>query len=760
MRNFKILLVILASTFAISLSAQIDIDGTGTNDLPVLDDGSGGDGGGGGGEQPTETNFADCDNYNQFLRIPASVEFIYNYADEIMPNGAIIFDPNKTFEFNGIIDLYPALGLNSDYTFVQTGIYESPLNNEKVTVRYQQYFKGVKVTGGGYSRRIPKTSGPDGPNGPEGPGPCDQFGTLTPYLATNIDIDPNPHLTAEDAHNVIANQLGVGIDALEIFSSDVIIFPNISNNCAYKLVYEVTYAHNGSQISYIDAHLGEILKTIEGDMNINAPTITYGTQNLNDRNDGSMTHLESPDGTIRIFDECNFTISSAWNNGSIPQTSSTNSSWTTEASLHAYQNFYVTSEVVNLYRTNLGIPFGQVNVSVCPTYQNARSLRGSTVQMAFIIVGANNGAPYSLFDVVGHELGHTYLNTYLDYTLSGNQSLHEGISDILGTYAEYLHQGNADWILGDDEPIIAGSVGRNFALPICLYSVYNDEPHARGLPIGHLYYLVSQGDQALGIPALGMKKPIDILISGLHDVSRTADYPELMKACLNSIIEEYGRCSVEFLAFARAFEKICVVTGHAVNGIVPPCPYVLTGPALVCEESNHAQFWLNTSNGAPLSISIPNITWQIIGQNNTGFQSTKGMQGNAQHGGSTFDIVKFPDYPYYPQYVKINVTFDSPYGVISLSKRLKIIDCDQDDPTCEEYYGLGIGSPPGDTKMLQVSSDNPITNYRIYDCTGRLIQSGKISDLDITRFKNQIYILQKLDKTGAIVSSKKIFTLE
>jgi len=691
--------------------------------------------------QITGGNFADCDKYNKFLRTTTSITAINNFAEEIRNDGTIIFDQNRTNSFNGISDLYTPLRLTSDHTFFKTGEYISRINNQKKTIRYQQYFKGIKVEGGGYSERRPIGPGPDNP--------CLEIYSLTPYLATDINIGTNPSLSLSQIRIVLGNQLGVSIATNNILSSELVISPSILNDCQYKLTWKVTYVNEITKISWVDAYSGLILKTINGNLNINAPTATYGVQNLNDRFDGTRTHLESPNGNIRIFEgTCIFNTpqnGGNWNTNLIPTT--TNTAWSTEATQNAYQTFHVTSQVIPLFQ-NIGVNFENVSVSVC-NVENAFSLIGSTEQNAFILIGNLAGRPLSLFDAIAHELGHTYLNQFLDFAQLGNGSLHEGISDIIGTFIESLVQGgNIDWIMGDDEPLVADhpALSRNLSLPSCLTTV-EQEVHRRGVTIGHLFFLLTQGNANLGITALGSQRTIDIILDALVDVPRSADYAQLRAAILNNLLDEFGRCSPEFLSFARAFENICVPTGFAVNGTVPACSFTINGPNQVCEESNQAQFCVQ-------GIMPPNAyyRWTIIGPNSTEFTSLHGMQGNSQEGGNCLYLTSFPQFPYYPQYITIQLY--SPTIGFTQTKRLRIIDCDHDDPTCAEYYSLPR------TKQSNQDTQSVITEpikMRVIDLMGRIVYSGQVihkNELILNRSIG-VLIFQYFDLNGILIKTEK-----
>jgi Thermolysin metallopeptidase, alpha-helical domain len=449
-----------------------------------------------------------------------------------------------------------------------------------------------------------------------------------------------------------------------------------------------------------------------------------------------------------------------WTSSLIPSTNN-DTEWTDEADPKAYQAFWVVSQLMPVFE-GIDFNFEKVSVANC-NIENAFAVKGSTIQNAYIGLGNISGYSFATFDAVGHELGHIYLSQFLENTNpTGNGALHEGLSDIIGTYVESLIPSNngVDWIISDDEPFIANLWGRKRDLSdpdnTSVIGATNwMGSHANSQPLGYWYFLISQGQQLNQIPALGMKKAFDIIIESLTLVETNAGYNELMQATIMTVLDKFGRCSNEFVAVARAWELIGVPTGYLVNGIVPACNYSIVGPSSICEENDKAKFCI--SGGLPNN----QYHFRIIGKKSTEYKSECGMQGNSQVGCNCLSLTDFPKYPYYPQTITIEA-YSPTAGVGYIQrKQLTLVDCDDDDPTCEEYYDLR-GEPTEERlshRLNQNISNNSDKNsefIKVFNMLGNLLFEGKTSDIIPDNYSNQsLIIVVYYDTFGNIINVKK-----
>ncbi len=128
-----------------------------------------------------------------------------------------------------------------------------------------------------------------------------------------------------------------------------------------------------------------------------------------------------------------------------------------------------------------------------------------------------------------------------------------------------------------------------------------------------------------------------------------------------------------------------------------------------------------------------------------------GQQGNSNSIDNVpyVQVIKFPTYKYYPQYLKIEV-LSKTTGVWA-TKEIKLVDCDGDDPPCD-----GVGGKPSNGN----TNDNPPATFSIYDVTGRLVKSGKIDELTDFRIDNinGIMFCVYYDSEGRYIKTVKLAT--
>jgi hypothetical protein len=101
-------------------------------------------------QSETNPRGQDCSNYNAFLSGETFDDLNY-YMDTIYPSGIMRFNLEKSSEYAGIGALYSLLGVESGNTFVLIDTVNSRFNSEERYLRYQQYYSGIKVDGGGYT---------------------------------------------------------------------------------------------------------------------------------------------------------------------------------------------------------------------------------------------------------------------------------------------------------------------------------------------------------------------------------------------------------------------------------------------------------------------------------------------------------------------------------------------------------------------------------------------------------------------------------
>lgn len=664
---------------------------------------------------------SDCENFNSFI---SDTSIFYNtHLVSPYENGILYVDLSSRDSLDIILEQL-SLDTNSSFQLLFT---EDELQDTVFYFsRFQQFYKGIKVDGGGFTVEYlkNKTNDPDNP--------CDAIYSIAPRILTEISIDTNPNISLESAITYFESDT--------ILNSELIITHNLLNECEYLLVWRICYSVEGNKCIFIDANSGDSLQTIDFGEFINAPTISYGTQNLDNFNFGNNWILKTSDQRIRILD-FNNTATNPYGAGSYnylnwrdkPSPSTTANYWDLESTTLAYQALYVTDEILPKF-DELGIGSGFTDVRVGThtgaNFAEAKNWNDDISFQTIFFGGSNNGGPSALFDIAAHELTHIFLRKFLSSEKIAAGSLHEGLCDILGTYIESKIQ-SLDWTIGDDESGVAAIYNRNLQYPGSSFDCFTEvsnltNVHSRGKLLGHLFYLISQGKTTPVIPALGLDKAIEIILGSLKNLGNLSDYKDLMQSTLAYVLKKYGRCSDEFRSVAQAWEFICVPTSYANgSGNIASCTLgaCITNSLPICEEAD--EFELCVCGAYPINSQF---NWTIIGPKSTEYSSYVGMQGNTQTGGQCLTITDIPKYPYYPQYIKISLhspTFCN-LGIrpCVITKLIKLEDCNNDDPHCDSYSDLKgnkTESKIGTKGDLMFDKKGQCDLVCVYDIFGRLL---------------------------------------
>lgn len=112
--------------------------------------------------------------------------------------------------------------------------------------------------------------------------------------------------------------------------------------------------------------------------------------------------------------------------------------------------------------------------------------------------------------------------------------------------------------------------------------------------------------------------------------------------------------------------------------------------------------------------------------------------------------------------------FSPTLGISSQREFLvKLIDCQNDDSDCFEYYNDigGLQASNTNIQQLQIKAQNneievrEIETVRVFDYTGRVLFEGSINSFNEYRvqLQNQLIFASYYDKSGQIIHSKKEF---
>ena len=481
---------------------------------------------------------------NRNVVVASGVPLIKSVAEKIFPSGSILLKQNINVTEN---ELLQNLKVEKLVTFSLQRETESRFDKSIIFRRYQQFYKGVEIDGGGYTVKLHRNSA-KGHSGLQ---------LFSPNIYYNISVNTSPTVLLESIPKIL--------NVAAISMPELIISDRYGGH--YKLLWKFFIPGNHVEQVWLDAHTGKIVHRFNSATDLFSTLPTYVWGQLVDFKQGNTTFLRSVSGDLKIHEGLHNPSDpvnpSQWNDSQIPETTNTFEWLDVDAAPGSRQSFFVATQVIPQF-LNMGVDFE--NVHIANTGQ-ARALMGSTTQNAYIQIGSYSGIPASLYDIIAHELGHCYLYQFLHITDENtNASLHEGISDIIGTYIESFIQG-VDWIMGDDEPDLVPLANRNLSIQVCESNLTNAGKHQRGRVIGHWFFSISNGIPADNIPAIGMQAAIDILVEALNNLNNpNAGFSEMRTQTLLAAELNFGICSPEYQAVRNAWDRVCV------TGQTETCP--------------------------------------------------------------------------------------------------------------------------------------------------------------------------------------------
>ncbi len=448
-------------------------------------------------------------------------------------------------------------------TFDLESTTNSRLDENIVYQRFQQYYEGIEVVGGGYTLIVNKNE--KSPNSSR----------IIPKFINH---------KAFDKSKIKSNAVVQARTKSNKAKSELKIVQDLLGDCDSRLVYVSHFFDGGAKVAYIDAETGKLLKEESAVENKNAPTEDYGSRDMKDIDEGGMTVLKST--TNRNINTYDFTgqlyfLTSFANTQYIPSMPSTNTMWTTEAAPSVFQAHWVTSEVADIYENALGINFLNINVGSYGVatngndYDGAHTYQSATLQDAEVHLGTfEQSSTYAEVDVLGHELGHIVLHDYFVTNGIGNKTVAEGLSDMLGVYVEYLYDnnGSVDWKVGNS--IASNYPARDLESPqwACFDEVIDfEEEHDRSVPMGHWFYLISEGNANAtcnSFNGLTIDVAIGVVMDALQMLSGSIDYKDVRLATVTAAEAAFGAGSTEVAIINQAWNEICVPEVISANEII------------------------------------------------------------------------------------------------------------------------------------------------------------------------------------------------
>lgn len=688
---------------------------------------------------------SDAPNYNNFKSDPQLLEQLEYFSEKIYPQGRILLDINKSDEFD-INDIPQMLGADPNSTFVLESKHRSLLNPESFYYKYQQYHQGVIVDGGGYTiLRAPWETDP-----------CASVEFISPAINSHIQIPTTPSIGEE--------QLSEILNVENIENVSISITHNLLKRGLYNLTWKGHYHSNGQNLKFwIDAHSGEVLHTVETDDYLLAPMEyeNYPAQLLDDSQDAQgLVFLESEDGRLRTVDGGNITELSIDDYGNFPVPFTNTGSWfDTTIPSRVFQTHHAASEALRIC-DELEFGFADVNVMSLEIF-GAYSLDSGSPLEAYIAMGTTGDASSpttSAYDIVAHEFGHAFLNTFLSNNSLATISVEEAIADMIGAYTESriendpFNTNNSTWVMGDDNPALEAAANRDLSNPI--WTTFDEvkdfeSQHDRSVPLGHWFFLISEGAEAIPedgfdeIPELGIEQAIILVRDAVIALQNSdIDYPDFRESVVALVSNTFGFCSDETTAVIRAFNRI----GLGSDGT---CDYRVYESPYYCEEEGFVLCVEGAADEFEFEWFFPNF-WTVNGAGNTGR-----IKGRCLY------VSSISPYNYYP--ITRTVTLrNQTSNIPDITIDIIIADCDGDDPICQEVNpgAANIYEESDNTQQVEFHDLN-IAYLKVFNIMGELIFEGDQANfLRSSNSQEGILIISYFDSNHQLIRSEKTVILK
>ncbi len=342
---------------------------------------------------------------------------------------------------------------------------------------------------------------------------------------------------------------------------------------------------------------------------ISLPTEDYGEQQVENYIYNQYHQLIISKGRIiETYNHYNRYPKSDFEYSDIPEFlyESNSDKWTDQAPPNVFQAHWITDIVAQYYKQFLNINFTKIKVKVCNMDEwRAWTPSSSRINNAAIVIHnrvKKNGdlSTWAEFDVIGHELCHTYL---FDHILWNNENesgaIHEGICDMFGIYFEHKYHleknpnAEIDWKFGNSiDPDYVRRDLKNPQYPCYSSEVANlEDEHDRGQPLGHWFYLISNGpttEDPACITGIGIEKAMDIVKNSIETFTLEPDihYTDFRDATLNYVINKYGLISNEANTLRWAWNKICVPYTTIFNSSTPYTLFTSINPQNIAVFDN------------------------------------------------------------------------------------------------------------------------------------------------------------------------------
>jgi hypothetical protein len=128
--------------------------------------------------------------------------------------------------------------------------------------------------------------------------------------------------------------------------------------------------------------------------------------------------------------------------------------------------------------------------------------------------------------------------------------------------------------------------------------------------------------------------------------------------------------------------------------------------------------------------------------------------------GPCLTINEIPEFNYYPKVFTIEVYSDNLGPQSKMKRSILILDCNDDDPTCQDFYGL---MPNGTTSVSGLNDGDSLMKnvdyIKVYSLEGKeLFKTNNFHNFNVLDIPYKgLILISYFDKKGNIITSKKFF---
>lgn len=717
----------------------------------------------------------ECQNRNlSFSNIDESSP-LFEYVGNVESKGIIEFRPFNIDDIGGWDNFFDAISSDPNTTFEYKGMTESHLF-EGYYHRFTQLYQGIPVTGGGFTLFM-NLNDPDiflRPNFPTDP--CrDKLLRMSLNIYENININVSPVINENNVVNQLPSQV------TDVNNPELKIMNNRMGDCDYQLIWQTKYyGDHGASVGWVDAHSGEFIYETHLHLHLQKPyNNSFQCTPLgileNDTED-AIDILTNTEFGLSVYDWSDVTFfvdefgvagpandirdlgESFDEETQIPNSPESQPEWEPQdGSCETFHAFKRGVDILRELRTDFGITLENVNIGVHPTASASSVYYVKSLEDEhYIGLGVDDNGISTAFqsNAIGHEIGHAILvdASLNDFTFEA-LSLHEGIADMFGMY---LADGN-NWRQAERWYDFTNQSTTCFTNG----DIQNaTSEHLRGMLIGHWFYFSVNGEAENSILPMNITEVMGLVYEALPNLGEGSDFPDLMEVTVDLAEMKYGRCSDQFATIVRAWERVCIPTGEEVVDPEANCVDLrVESPHYpkenVCEENYDGGLFFNVRLTSNSGLDFNSGTWYIEGRNSSLFGSVRGMTGNRQDGGVDLRINYLPEMGYYPQNFRIRYRHPQlPRDIFTI---VKILDCDGDDPTCEEFYdpSANKNSEEETDYFGETEADVLPENFKliIYDILGNKIRADEFEHGNIPP---GILIYSYWDEHGKFIKSEKV----